>query len=141
MTCAHIPSPCLRNVAEGDLNTLDEWTSVLALATQWLFEGHRQRAITRLSHLGSAIDRIVLARRYDVPGWREDAYYQLCVRDEALTLEEGHRLGMEDVILLAELRQRIRPPAYGYAMQEPMVRHTIRTRLAARQQQQQLNTA
>ncbi len=116
----------------GDLTTLDEWTSVLALATKWEFEAHRALAIDRLSRLGSPTDRIVLARAYLIPGWLEEAYYLLCIREEALTLEEGQRLGMEDVIVLAELRQRIRAHVWGYTLHEGTVRATIRAKLNTR---------
>ena len=119
-----LTSPPARDVVTGDLSTLDEWTSVLALATKWEFDAHR----------ALAIDRIVLARTYDIPNWLDEEYYRLCVREEALTLEEGRRLGMEDVILLAELRQRVRAHAWGYTMplHETSVRHTNRARLATR---------
>ena len=129
-----LTSPSARDVVTGDLSTLDEWTSVLALATKWEFDAHRALAIDRLSRLGTPIDRIVLARTYDIPNWLDEEYYRLCVREEALTLEEGRRLGMEDVILLAELRQRVRAHAWGYTMplHETTVRHTIRARLATR---------
>ena len=116
----------------GDLTTLEEWTSVLALTTKWEFEAHRALAIDRLAHLGSPTDRIVLSRAYDIPDWLEEAYYHLCVRQEALTLEEGQRLGIEDVIILAELRQRIRAHVWNYTLHEATVRYTIRAKLNAR---------
>ncbi|KAI0756345.1 hypothetical protein C8Q80DRAFT_1090969 [Daedaleopsis nitida] len=124
-----------RDVLTGDLTTLEHWTSVLALATKWEFEAHRALAIDRLSRLGSPADRIVLARAYDIPNWLEEAYYHLCVREEALTLEEGLKLGMEDVIVLAELRQRIRAHglSWGYQLHEGTVRNTIRQKLNAQQ--------
>ncbi|KAI0720044.1 hypothetical protein C8T65DRAFT_24056 [Cerioporus squamosus] len=122
-----------RDIVTGDLTTLEDWISVLALATKYDFEAHRTLAIERLSRLGSPTDRIVLARDYDIPRWLEEAYYLLCIREEALTLEEGDRLGMQDVIALAELRQRIRAHVpWGYALHEPTVRATIHAKLHPR---------
>ncbi|RDX51134.1 hypothetical protein OH76DRAFT_1401907 [Lentinus brumalis] len=122
-----------RDVVTGDLSTLEDWISVLALATKYEFEAHRALAIERLSRLGSPTDRLVLAREYDIPGWLEEAYYLICIREDALTLEEGHRLGMEDVIALADLRQRIRAHVpWGYTLHEPTVRATIRAKLHPR---------
>ncbi|CCL98133.1 uncharacterized protein FIBRA_00127 [Fibroporia radiculosa] len=97
-----------QNVIDGDLSTVDEWTSVLALATRWDFAGHRDLAIARLAQLASPVDRILLARKYVVEAWLGPAYLALCKRDEALTMEEGERLGMKDVIMLSDIRQAIR---------------------------------
>ncbi|KAH9829448.1 uncharacterized protein C8Q71DRAFT_799711 [Rhodofomes roseus] len=96
------------NVSDGDLSTTEEWTSVLALATKWEFADYRQLAISRLAQLASPIDRILLGRSYDIPEWIAAAYLELCKRDDALTYEEGARLGMHDAILLSDIRQCIR---------------------------------
>ncbi|KZT73327.1 hypothetical protein DAEQUDRAFT_464321 [Daedalea quercina L-15889] len=96
------------NVSDGDLSTTEEWTSVLALATKWDFAEYRQLAISRLSQLASPVDRILLGRAYEIPEWLSTAYLELCTRDDALTYEEGMRLGMRDVILLSDIRQSIR---------------------------------
>lgn len=93
---------------QGDLTTAKEWTSVLALATKFQFLEYRELAITRLLQLASPIDRVLLARQFDVSPWLRPAYLELCKRDEALTLDEGMRLGMRYVIMLSEIRQSIR---------------------------------
>ncbi|KAI0368865.1 hypothetical protein BV20DRAFT_968647 [Pilatotrama ljubarskyi] len=120
-----------RDVVSGDLSTLDEWTSVLRLAHRYEFEQHRTLAIERLERLATPIDRILLARMYDITHWLQEAYYDLCVREEALTYDEGVRLGMADVILLADLRQRIRGPVMRSHMHEQYIRSTIRSKLHA----------
>ncbi|EPS96664.1 hypothetical protein FOMPIDRAFT_1129890 [Fomitopsis schrenkii] len=96
------------NISAGDLSTTEEWTSVLALATKWEFADYRQLAIARLAQLASPVDRILLGRRYDVPEWLAAAYLELCTRDDALSYDEGVRLGMHDVILLSDIRQSVR---------------------------------
>jgi hypothetical protein len=57
--------------------------------------------------IASPIDKIVLGRKHDIEEWLGDAYEAVCVRDEPLTLEDGMRLGMEDVIKISATRQRI----------------------------------
>ena len=115
----------------GDLSTLEDWTSVLHLATKYCFDGYRELAVARLSQLGTAVDHIVLARQYDIPEWLEEASFHLCRREEALSLEEGTRLGMKDVIVLAELRQRIRAHVWGYTLDESAIKHSVRDSLRA----------
>ncbi|EED79685.1 predicted protein [Postia placenta Mad-698-R] len=67
-------------------------------------------AISRPSRSGPRFphDRVLLARQFDVSLWLGPAYLELCKRDESLTLDEGMRLGMRDVIMLSEIRQSIR---------------------------------
>lgn len=62
----------------------------------------------RLSQIASPIERILLARQFDIKEWLVPAFLQLCLREETLTLEEGKTLGMENVIVLADIRQAIR---------------------------------
>lgn len=100
--------PRYSSAIQGDLTTAKEWTSVLALATKFQFLEYRELAITRLLQLASPIDRVLLARQFDVSPWLRPAYLELCKRDEALTLDEGMRLGMRYVIMLSEIRQSIR---------------------------------
>ncbi|OSD00806.1 hypothetical protein PYCCODRAFT_1436867 [Trametes coccinea BRFM310] len=96
------------SVPLGDLTTLEDWKSVLRIAHRYMFMEHRGLAIERLKTLCTPVDRIILSREYDIEGWLEGAYYELCMRDEALNLEEGTRLGMADVIAISGLRQLVR---------------------------------
>ena len=120
----------------GDVVTLDDWTSVLRVAKRFVFDAHYRLAISRLAQVATPIDLIALAREYDIPGWLEDAYFLVCTREEALTLEEGLRLGMADVIGLSELRHRIWSQSsqqWGPARPSwppEAVRQAIRSRLA-----------
>ncbi|KDQ53596.1 hypothetical protein JAAARDRAFT_209942 [Jaapia argillacea MUCL 33604] len=91
--------------------TVDEWTSVLALATKWSFTTIRSLAIRELFPLASPIDKIVVGRQYDIPEWLQDAYIAVCERPEALTKKEGERLGLDEVIKISQLRQDVRTGA------------------------------
>jgi len=68
----------------------DEWVGVLNLATMWLFQEIRERAITKLSDLiklKTVFERIALAREYRVVEWLRDAYLEL-TQKEPLDFEE-----------------------------------------------------
>lgn len=59
----------------------------------------------------SPVDKAVMAREYQVDPerrWLETAYAALGAREEPLTKEEGRRLGLDVVLLLARVRERIR---------------------------------
>ncbi|KAI0334088.1 hypothetical protein GY45DRAFT_1318960 [Cubamyces sp. BRFM 1775] len=123
------------NVIDGDLSTFDEWTSVLRISHRYEFDEHYNLAVQRLEHLATAIDRILLAREYDIPNWRESAYYDICVREDSLTYDEGMRLGMADVVLIADLRQRIRGVVICLTLPpEQRIRWMIYTAVNAAQQ-------
>ncbi|KIM91718.1 hypothetical protein PILCRDRAFT_827 [Piloderma croceum F 1598] len=87
------------------LTTVDEWTSILRLAVEWNFQSIKNLAVERLSAIATPVDKIVLGRRFDIFEWLENAYTNVCWRDEALTIEEGKLLGVEDVIEIAAMRQ------------------------------------
>ncbi|KAH9897744.1 hypothetical protein C8Q73DRAFT_370134 [Cubamyces lactineus] len=123
------------NVIDGDLSTLDEWTSVLRISHRYEFDEYSKLAIQRLEPLATPIDRILLARQYDIPSWLENAYFDLCVREDSLTYDEGMLLGLADVILIAELRQRIRGTVMRMSLPpEERIRWIIFSRMNAIQQ-------
>ena len=95
--------------------TLDEWTSILHLATRWEFTDIRALAIRSIQSLDiTPIDRIVLSREYDITGrWTLAAYTALCDRSEPLALSEANRLGLETSIRIAQMREQIRGPGRG----------------------------
>jgi len=51
------------------------------------------------------INKIVLARSFDIPTWLVSALNQLVQRDKPIDSSEGNRLGMEWVLKIAELRE------------------------------------
>jgi hypothetical protein len=94
---------------------VDDWSSVLDLASKWKFESIKALAIERLAALASPIDKIVLGRRHEITEWLVDAYTAVCERSSALTLEEAKRLGLDDVVKISFLRQEIRTSAFRLA--------------------------
>ncbi|KII95518.1 hypothetical protein PLICRDRAFT_97435 [Plicaturopsis crispa FD-325 SS-3] len=88
--------------------TVEEWTSILNLAALWEFDSIKALAIRELAKIATPVDKIVLGRKHDIDEWLFDAYRSLCVRPDALSLEEGLRLGMQETISISEARQEIR---------------------------------
>ena len=52
------------------------------------------------------MDRIRLAREFDIPSWEEPAYLTLCERDEPLTMSESEVLGLKAVLHVGIVRER-----------------------------------
>ncbi|KAG8994017.1 hypothetical protein FRB94_010193 [Tulasnella sp. JGI-2019a] len=113
----------------------DKWCSILKLATQWEFASIRSLAIRKLNELpDEAIqpaDRIVIAHRFQLDGWLLKPYVNLICRPSPLTIEEGRKLGLEDVILLSRAREEIKHRElqtdrnqeiyYGVMSKEPLI--------------------
>jgi hypothetical protein len=97
-----------RNFAARDIASAEEWTSVLSLASRWEFTSLCELAMQHLFAITSAVERIALGRRYDIPGWLVPAYTEVCERKDPLTLGEGRLLGLDDAILIGQVRHMIR---------------------------------
>ena len=92
------------------LKSQDEWLSILHLATKWSFHPLRVLSIEHLDllRMTSPVDKLLLGRKYDVLGWVTSGYFSLCERAESLTMDEGRRLPLEDVIGISEARLKVR---------------------------------
>ena len=84
------------------------WVSVLHIATEWGFKTIRELAIQSLAPIISPVDQVVFGKKYAVDAWLLPGFRALCSREESLTLEEGRRLGLENVIAIDCARQEIR---------------------------------
>lgn len=91
-----------------DASTVEEWTSILNLAVKWDFASIRTLAIKELALIASPIDKVVLGREHDITSWLADAYRAVCERPEALSEEEGTRLGMPEAMKIAKAREEMR---------------------------------
>ncbi|KAI0030323.1 hypothetical protein K488DRAFT_26616, partial [Vararia minispora EC-137] len=89
------------NFTVGDLTEQIEWIAVLKLATQWSFQSIRHLAITKLDPLVSPMDRLLLARAYNVQIWVDVALHALCIREEPLSLPEIRRMAYIDIALIS----------------------------------------
>lgn len=98
--------------------TTAQWTSILHLAAKWGFESIQLLAIDNLTATAIPVDKIVLGRRYGILDWLPGAYKAVCTRADPLTVEEGMKLGVEDVIRISAARQ-----VYGCAKARYEVKH------------------
>ncbi|KZP06381.1 hypothetical protein FIBSPDRAFT_804941, partial [Athelia psychrophila] len=85
--------------------TTAQWTSILHLAAKWGFDSIQHLAIDNLTTTAIPVDKIVLGRRYGISDWLPGAYEAVCTRADPLTVEEGMKLGVEDIIKISAARQ------------------------------------
>ncbi|KAF7370263.1 hypothetical protein MSAN_00657500 [Mycena sanguinolenta] len=85
----------------------DEWISVLKLSTQWYFLDARDLAIKQLNDRPDigGVERILLARQYDVATWLRKGYNDLAKREEGLSLEDAAKIGWETTVRLYQTRE------------------------------------
>ncbi|TFK50195.1 hypothetical protein OE88DRAFT_332780 [Heliocybe sulcata] len=87
--------------------TLEEWTSILALATRWSFESIRRLAVGKVFPLASPIDKVVLGHKYEIADWLGGAYVDICVRQDPVSDDEAEQLGAKEVARISRVRERI----------------------------------
>ncbi|KAH8996890.1 hypothetical protein EDB92DRAFT_2083973, partial [Lactarius akahatsu] len=87
--------------------TYKQWKSILHLSTRWGFASLRKLALNSIRPPTSH-DRFVLARTYSVDHWVLPALIALCERTLPLSLDEARQMSLEDVVLVARVREEIR---------------------------------
>ncbi|KAI9441599.1 hypothetical protein H4582DRAFT_1809910, partial [Lactarius indigo] len=92
---------------EGHELTCEQWKSILHLSTCWGFASLRKLALKSIKPPTSH-DQLVLARTYSIDHWVLPALTALCERTLPLSLDEAQQMKMEDVILVATVREEIR---------------------------------
>lgn len=103
-----------RNFEEHDLS-YEQWRSVLHLSTRWGFDSLRRLAL-RSIHPPTACDRLLLARKYSVDHWIVPALTALCERTSPISLNEARGMSVEDVVLVATVREHIRSKAIQFGV-------------------------
>ncbi|KAL1759886.1 hypothetical protein FB107DRAFT_270616 [Schizophyllum commune] len=90
-----------------DIRTVDEWSSVLRLATKWSVSSLRDVAMREIGALRpSPIDTIVIAREFGLgQTWLVPAFVALCKSSEPLGFEDAERLGLRTAIEIGRLRE------------------------------------
>lgn len=69
--------------------SLDEWTSVLRLSTQWELIAIRELAIEKMSEIRmKPADMVALAQEYDIEAWLRPSFKKIPVRPADLVMEE-----------------------------------------------------
>ncbi|KAJ7656478.1 hypothetical protein DFH06DRAFT_1199690 [Mycena polygramma] len=85
----------------------DNWISVLKLSTLWYFLDARDLAIKQLNDRGDigSVERILLARQYDVASWLRIGYTDLARREEGISLEDAEKIGWQTTVRLYQTRE------------------------------------
>ncbi|KAI9441600.1 hypothetical protein H4582DRAFT_2073767 [Lactarius indigo] len=92
---------------EGHELTYGQWKSVLHLSTRWGFVSLRRLAVESIKP-PTPHDKLILARTFLINHWVLPALAALCERTLPLSLDEARQMRMEDVILVATVREEIR---------------------------------
>jgi len=113
-----------RNPGVYSLRSLDEWKSVIALATRWEVEPLRALSMKHIESIPytefDAVYRILLATQYDFNNnWAFSAYMHLCVRAQALNSSEITRLGAEKSAQISQIRERSMNLKKGFTLHPP----------------------
>lgn len=105
LPCPRVYTPA-RNFDENNLS-YEQWRSVLHLSTRWGFASLRKLAL-RSVRPPTPSDQLLLARTYDVGHWVLPALSALCERTTPISLNEARQMRIEDVVLVATVREDIR---------------------------------
>ncbi|KAF8824227.1 hypothetical protein HHX47_DHR8000198 [Lentinula edodes] len=91
--------------------TLDEWVSILKLATKWDMSTARACAIEKIAEYdGIPAKKIRLARDYRVPRYFIPSLVQLIGRSNPLTADDYKDIGVECALKVVSLRERYYDP-------------------------------
>ncbi|KAI5996623.1 hypothetical protein F5J12DRAFT_352718 [Pisolithus orientalis] len=85
--------------------------SVLKLSTTWEFTGLRNAAIEYLDCPLRPLDpitKVELALQYNIQEWLLSALLVLARRSAPISIEEGRRIGFENALKLASVREKLR---------------------------------
>ncbi|TFY62715.1 hypothetical protein EVG20_g6604 [Dentipellis fragilis] len=115
------------NFHECEVKTVTAWAAVLRLSSEWSFSSIRALAIDRLDPIASAVDKVVLGRTYGIDAWLRPGFVALCERQQSLKINEGRRLGVDDVILIATIREAMQVRRPGVSRSD--VEHMVKTHL------------
>ncbi|KAF9062533.1 hypothetical protein BDP27DRAFT_1336485 [Rhodocollybia butyracea] len=86
--------------------TLDEWVSVLELATKYDMTNIRKGAIDRIAIFDDPARKVKIARQLRIPSYFMPSLVELVARSEPLTPEDFTNLGMECAMKVISLRER-----------------------------------
>lgn len=108
--------PSSTNTCDGSrlcttpFTTVEEWTSLLDIATKYEFIEARETAIEHLTKMEiDPCDKIAIAQRYDIRlEWVTESLIHLSLREQPLTYEEASKLGMKLFSQLAVAREALR---------------------------------
>ncbi|KAJ7721604.1 hypothetical protein B0H16DRAFT_1896401 [Mycena metata] len=103
---------------------LDTWRDVLKLADMWKMKRATDLALGKLMRPGrlNSKELIALCERDDLKNYRwraREAYIEICTRAEPLTPEEFQAFGMDAVLLIMQIRERIVANRHSTDLEKP----------------------
>ncbi|KAF6751637.1 hypothetical protein DFP72DRAFT_1012155 [Ephemerocybe angulata] len=110
----------------------EEGSDRATISTRFDFEMVRRLAMDALElRVPDPIERILIARKYELDEWLYSAYLQLCLREAALNEDEGNQLGMRTTVLLAKSRELLAPKRskHGFSADRHKIAGEIVTRV------------
>ena len=111
------PQSHYRKLGRCDIHTVDEWTSVLRLATKWSIGSLRDLAIEEIEPKASPFDKVCVAREFDQgQNWLVPAFVDICSRSESLTRAEAERLGLPTVVEVSRIREEVKASGTALAV-------------------------
>ncbi|KIK61092.1 hypothetical protein GYMLUDRAFT_166711, partial [Collybiopsis luxurians FD-317 M1] len=96
-----------RNLLQHDPKTTADWSSVLHVAHTCNMSQIRTLAISQLEDLAEPAEKIELANKYGVREWLFDAYMELSLRMEGLSVQEASKIGPEGTLLIADMKEQV----------------------------------
>ena len=92
--------------------THHDWKTILRIAAKWGFEQVRELAVRHLENANiDLVNRIKLYKEHGVNQKHlSPLYVQLAARSELIGLDEAQILGMETLVMIHSVRERIRAP-------------------------------
>ncbi|KAK0195935.1 hypothetical protein F5146DRAFT_1118536 [Armillaria mellea] len=90
--------------------SIDSWISILKLSSLWRMGDMRNNAIEHLTPRLSNVspdDRILLGRRHLVAHWISSGYEDLTKREDAVSLEEAGKIGLETALRIQHVRESL----------------------------------
>ncbi|KAF8070386.1 hypothetical protein FPV67DRAFT_1668243 [Lyophyllum atratum] len=96
-------------IGEFRAKTTQDWVAILDLSTRWKFRDIRKLSIKELAKLEiDPVEKIELMLKYEVKQqWAYSAFIALCSRADGLDVSEGQKLGVEPVIKIALVREKL----------------------------------
>ena len=94
--------------------------SLISIASRFFFESIRDDALGALCAMRlDPVERITLARKYDIDAWLIPAYCDLCQQENFITLEDASKIGLPGTVKLAVLRERVRQGVWAVGQWRP----------------------
>lgn len=87
----------------------DDWCNLLSISHRYDCERARERSIKEINKLVpplADVDKITMAKRFEVEEWLLPACVALVERQAPLTSAEAHKLGLPTTVLLSEAREK-----------------------------------